>query len=225
MEVHGFLIVNAPDVVIKNSRILGRAVDGHVGLVSNVRSGLPFTIMDSEIIGSVPSPYINGIFGSAFTAIRMDISGVIDPIRVIGSAVEIRDSWLHDNLHYAQDPLWNGTPSHSDSIQIEAGKGITVVGNRLEGSHNAAIQITQNTSKTQLGDIHIAENYLDNGGCTLNVARTPAPIGTFAVTGNEFGPDRGFAGCGILAPDMNAPQQSGNTWEATGATVVRTVLK
>ena len=82
----------------------------------------------------MPSPYINGIFGSAFTAIRVDISGVIDPIRVIGSDVEIRDSWLHDNLHYEQDPLWNGTPSHSDSIQIEAGKGITVVGNRIEGS-------------------------------------------------------------------------------------------
>ena len=45
------------------------------------------------------------------------------------------------------------------------------------------------------------------------------------MTGNEFGPDRMFAGCGILAPDMNAPQQSGNTWESTGAAVVRTVLK
>ena len=225
VEVRGLLIVNAPNVVIKNSRILGRAVDNHVGLVSNVRSGLPFTIQDSEISGSVPSPYINGIFGSAFTAIRVDISGVIDPIRVIGGDVEIRDSWLHDNLHYEQDPLWNGTPSHSDSIQIEAGNDIAVIGNRMEGAHNAAIQITQNTSKAQLGAIRVAGNYLNDGGCTLNVARTPAPIGSFAVADNVFGPDRGFAQCGILAPDMNAPQQSGNTWEATGAAVVRTVLK
>ena len=100
-----------------------------------------------------------------------------------------------------------------------------VVGNRIEGAHNAAIQITQNTTKTPLGNVRISDNYLDDGGCTLNVARTPAPIGTFAVTDNEFGPDRKFAGCGILAPDMNAPQQSGNTWESTGAAVVRTVLK
>ena len=45
------------------------------------------------------------------------------------------------------------------------------------------------------------------------------------MTDNVFGPDRKFAGCGILAPDMNAPQQSGNTWEATGNAVVQTVLK
>ena len=225
VEVHGLLIVKAPDVVIKNSRILGRAVNNHVGLVSNVDSGLPFTIMDSEITAAVPSPYNNGIFASAFTAIRVDISNVVDPIRVIGGDVEIRDSWLHDNDHYEQDPLWNGTPSHSDSIQIEAGNDISITGNRMSGAHNAAIQITQNTSKAQLGNIRIADNYFNDGGCTVNIARTPAPIGTFAVTDNEFGPDRKFDGCGILAPDMNAPQQSGNTWESTGQPVVRTVLK
>ena len=47
----------------------------------------------------------------------------------------------------------------------------------------------------------------------------------FSVTDNEFGPDRTFTGCGILAPDMNTPQQSGNTWEATGKAVVQTILK
>ena len=225
LEVRGLLIINAPDVVIKNSRIVGRAVTGSVGLVSNVRSGLPFTIQDSEINAAIPSPYLNGIFGSAFTALRVDISNVIDPIHVIGGDVEIRDSWLHDNDHYEQDPLWNGTPSHSDSLQIEAGNDISVVGNRMEGSHNAAIQITQNTTKAPLGNVRISDNYFNDGGCTVNIARTPAPIGGFAVTDNVFGPDRKFGGCGILAPDMNAPQQSGNTWEATGATVVRTVLK
>ncbi|HVL63334.1 MAG TPA: hypothetical protein VM430_18290 [Microbacterium sp.] len=225
VEVHGLLIIKASDVVIKNSRILGRAVDNHVGLVSNVNSGLPFTIIDSEITAAVPSPYNNGIFASAFTAIRVDISNVVDPIRVIGGDVEIRDSWLHDNDHYEQDPLWNGTPSHSDSIQIEAGNDISITGNRMGGAHNAAIQITQNTSKAQLGNIRISENYFNDGGCTVNIARTPAPIGNFSVTDNEFGPDRQFAGCGILAPDMNAPQQSGNIWESTGQPVVRTVLK
>ena len=225
VEVHGLLIVNAPDVVIKNSRILGRAVTGSTGLVSNVRSGLPFTIQDSEITAAVPSPYLNGIFGSAFTALRVDISNVIDPIHVIGGDVEIRDSWLHDNDHYEQDPLWGGTPSHSDSLQIEAGNDISVIGNRMEGAHNAAIQITQNTSKAPLGNVRISGNYFNDGGCTVNIARTPAAIGGFSVTDNQFGPDRKYTGCGILAPDMNTPQQSGNTWEATGKAVVQTILK
>ena len=225
LEIHGLLVINAPDVVIKNSRILGRSVDFSAGLVSNVRSGQPFTIQDSEIIAASPSPYLNGIFGSEFTALRVDISNVIDPIHVIGGNVEIRDSWLHDNAHYEKDPLWNGTPSHSDSLQIEAGKNITVVGNRMEHAHNAAIQITQNTSKAQLGDLRITDNYLDNGGCTVNIARTPAPISNFVVANNEFGPDRGFGWCGIIAPSMNTPQQSGNVWEANGKSVVQTLLK
>ena len=225
LEIRGLLIISAPDVVIKNSRIVGRAVNSSTGLVSNVRSGLPFTIQDSEIDAAVKSPYLNGIFGSAFTALRVDISNVIDPIHVIGGDVEIRDSWLHDNDHYEQDPLWNGTPSHSDSLQIEAGDRITVVGNRMEDAHNAAIQITQNTSKAPLANVRIADNYFNDGGCTVNIARTPAPIAGFSVTGNVFGPDRTYGGCGILAPDMNTPQQSGNVWEATGKPVVQTLLK
>ena len=188
VEVHGLLIVNAPDVVIKNSRILGRAVNGSTGLVSNVRSGLPFTIQDSEITAAVPSPYLNGIFGSAFTALRVDISNVIDPIHVIGGDVEIRDSWLHDNDHYEQDPLWDGTPSHSDSLQIEAGNDISVIGNRMEGAHNAAVQITQNTSKAPLGNVRISGNYFNDGGCTVNIARTPAAIAGFSVTDNVVRP-------------------------------------
>ena len=54
------------------------------------------------------------------------------------------------------------------------------------------IQITQNTSKAQLGNIRVSGNYLNDGGCTLNVARTPAPIGTFSVTDNRFGPGYTF---------------------------------
>ena len=103
VEVHGVLTVKAPNVVIKNSRILGRAVDNHIGLVNNIVSGAPFTIQDSEITAAIPSAWQNGIFGSRFTAIRVDIHGVIDPIKVIGDDVEVRDSWLHDNLHYEQD--------------------------------------------------------------------------------------------------------------------------
>ena len=45
------------------------------------------------------------------------------------------------------------------------------------------------------------------------------------MTDNRFGPDRTYSGCGILAPDMNAPQQSGNVWQSTGKAVVQTVLK
>ncbi len=117
---------------------------------------------------------------------------------------------------------------HSEPQRLAPDRGrqdITVVGNRMEHAHNAAIQITQNTSKAQLGELRITDNYFDDGGCTVNIARTPAPISGFVVSDNVFGPDRGFAKCGILAPEMNAPQQSGNIWEASGTAVAQTVLK
>ena len=38
--------------------------------------------MDSEVTAAVPSPYLNGIFASNFTALRVDVSNVIDPIHV-----------------------------------------------------------------------------------------------------------------------------------------------
>ena len=113
---------------------------------------------------------------------------VIDPIKVIGDNVEVRDSWLHDNLHYEQDESRGGTPSHDDSIQIEAGKNISITGNRMEGADNAAIQITQNTSKTPLGNVRISDNYFNDGGCTVNIAKTPASIGDFVVTDNVVRP-------------------------------------
>ena len=131
--------------------------------MNNVASGQPFTIVDSELVPTTTSPYWNGIMGSNFTAARVDIHRVVDPIRVLGSNVTVRDSWLHDNSHYVNDPLWNGGPSHTDSIQIQAGTNIVIEGNRVEGAHNAAVQITQDTSRTRVGTIRIADNYLQGG--------------------------------------------------------------
>lgn len=220
VEVRGIIDIKAPGVVIKNSRIVGGSTARSIGLVTNVNSGQPFTIQDSEIYAAKEDPAWNGLVGSNFTALRMDIHTVVDPVRVLGNNVVVRDSWLHDNSHWEKDPLRGGTPSHDDSVQIEGGASIVLEGNRMEGATNAAVQITQNSSIAKLGTITIRENYLQDGGCTVNVGSSASnnrPI----VTDNVFGPERIFAGCAIVAPESSAPVLKGNIWEEGSVPITR----
>lgn len=216
VEVRGSIIIKAPGVVIRNSRIVGGQDANSVGLVSNVVSGQPFTIRDSEIYAAYENPRWNGIFGSNFVAERVEIYNVVDPIRIIGNNVTVRASWLHDSSYWASDPLRNGAATHDDSIQIEAGSSILIEGNRLEDAHNAAIQVTQNKSLAQLGTLTIRDNYIQGGACSINIAATPQPIRP-SIVGNVFGPERLHRTCAVIAPQTNAPSLSGNIWEATKA--------
>ena len=215
LEIHGIITIKAPGVIIRNSKIVGGATAGTAGLINNVVSGHSFTVVDSELVAETPSPWWNGIMGSNFTAERLDIHGVVDPIRVMGNNVTVRSSWLHGNTYWASDPLRNGQPTHDDSIQIQAGSNILIEKNRMENAHNAAIQITQDTSRATLANIRILDNYLQGGACTVNLARTPSPINP-EVSGNLFGPERQYSHCALIAPTSNAPVLSRNTWEATG---------
>lgn len=217
LEVRGTITVNAPGAVIKNSKIVGGAKPSSTGLVNNIVSGAPFTIVDSELVAAVPHPIVNGIFGSNFTAERVNIHGVVDPIRVLGGNVVVRNSWLHDNSHFTSgDPHQNGGATHDDSIQIQAGANILIEGTRLEDAHNAGIQITQDASRARLENITIRNNYLQGGVCTINIAKTPNSIKP-NISGNVFGPERSSKPCAVIAPLMNAPLLSGNIWESTKA--------
>lgn len=216
LEVHGTITVMAPGAVIRNSRIVGGSTPASAGLVNNVRSGASFTVRDSELVAKVESTKWNGIMGSNFVAERLDVHGVVDPIRIMGSNVTVRDSWLHDSTYAVSDPLRGGTPTHDDSIQIQAGTNIRIEGNVMEDAHNAAIQITQDTSRTTLGSVVIADNTLDGGGCTVNIARTPR-VFTPVIRDNRFGPNRTFDTCNVIAPAANTPNMSGNVWVRGGA--------
>ncbi|MEV7631672.1 hypothetical protein AB0N64_04585 [Microbacterium sp. NPDC089318] len=216
LEVRGIIKIEAPGVLIKNSRIIGGAEARSIGLVSNVNSKQPFTIRDSEIYAATENPAWNGIVGSNFTAERMNIHHVVDPVRVLGDNVTVRSSWLHHNSHWEKDPLRNGTPSHDDSVQIEGGASILLEGNRMEDANNAAVQITQNSSIAKLGLIEIRDNFLQGGGCTVNVGST-ATGNRPVIADNAFGPERIHAGCAIVAP--TAPVLSGNTWSETGKAI------
>ncbi|TFB75816.1 hypothetical protein E3O06_03990 [Cryobacterium glaciale] len=222
LDIRGLVKINAINVTIKNSIIRGRSVSAPAALVNNLggRSGLK--IIDSELYPSKPSPDINGIYGYNFTLTRVDIHGVIDGVHVTGSNVTIANSWLHGNLHYTSDPNQGGKPSHDDSIQIQKGSNIKVYGSTLSGSHNAGVQITQDTG--DVSNFSFTNNFADGGACTINVAqKSYGPIYGTVITDNKFGRNTRIANCAVISPTTTKISTARNYYTPDSKTVsVRT---
>ncbi|TFD06019.1 hypothetical protein E3T29_12070 [Cryobacterium sp. TMT1-66-1] len=218
LDIRGLVKINAINVTIKNSIIRGRSLSAPAALINNLggRSGLK--IIDSELYPSKPSPDINGIYGYNFTATRLDIHGVIDAVHITGSNVTIADSWLHGNLHYASDPNQGGKPSHDDSIQIQKGSNITVYGSTLSGSHNAGVQITQDTG--DVSNFSFKNNFADGGACTINVAqKSYGPIYGTVITDNKFGRNTKVVNCAIISPSTTKISTARNYYTPDSTTV------
>lgn len=189
LDIHGYVEVRAKDVTIRNSIIRGGAASGHSALVRSASDGASLTITDSELVPNVQRHSINGLMGWNIDAQRLDIHHVIDPAHFFGSGnVQLRDSWIHDNLHYVNDPSWGGKPSHDDGIQIQSGSGYWITGNRIEGATNAGIMITQDAGRT--ANIMIRDNFLDGGGCTINAHdKGKGAFSNIDIRDNVFGTD------------------------------------
>lgn len=222
LDIRGLVKINAINVTIKNSIIRGRSISDPAALINNLggRSGLK--IIDSELYPSKPSPDINGIYGYNFTLTRVDIHGVIDAVHITGSNVTIANSWLHGNLHYASDPNQGGKPSHDDSIQIQKGSNIKVYGSTLSGSHNAGVQITQDTG--DVSNFSFTNNFADGGACTINIAqKSYGPIYGTVITDNKFGRNTRVANCAVISPTTTKVSTARNYYTPDSKTVsVRT---
>ena len=197
LDIHGYVDVRAKDVTIRNSIIRGGAAGGQDSLVRSASDGASLTITDSELAPNVRHPNIDGLRGWNINAQRLNIHHVIDTAHFWGSGnVQLRDSWIHDNLHYANDPNWGGKPSHDDNIQIQSGSGYWITGNRIEGSMNAGIMITQDAGRT--ANIMIRDNFLDGGGCTINAHdKGKGQFQNIDIRDNVFGTSSAF-GCQLI---------------------------
>lgn len=222
IDLHGELVVKAPGVVVRDSVIRGGPpiLSGQNALINVTHpDAVDFRCDRVTLVPEYPNVRQNAVYVSRrarFT--RMDVSGTVDGFVIYGDDVWIEDSWLHDFATYASDPAQGGKPSHSDGIQIQAGKRVRVVGNRIEGANNAAIMITQDAGAT--GDLLIDGNYLDGGGATINFGSKGAAKTNLVVTNNRFGPNRRNSGMAILRNPTQSPLiEFGNVWDADGSPV------
>lgn len=220
LDVYGVVVVRADNVVIKNTRIRGRSATFYTALVNNNQGARNLVIQDSELAADVESPYLYGILGAQFTAERVQIHRVIDAVHVTGPNVTVRASYLHDLSHFDADPNFGGTPSHDDNVQIQAGSNIRIVGNTVEGSWNAGVQITQDAGVVR--DVQITDNWLDGGMCTINVAeKGRGPISGLVVTSNTFGRATRVNDCAVVAPTTTVLTQADNYFVDGAAIRVR----
>ncbi|THG30794.1 right-handed parallel beta-helix repeat-containing protein [Naasia lichenicola] len=210
LDIHGRVIVEAPDVTIIDSIVRGRDEGSRYGLV-NALAGQPgLRIIDSEIVATVGNYTVNGIMGYNFELTRVDIHGVVDNVHVTGGDVVIADSYLHGNLHYADDPT-HADGSHDDNIQIQTGDNILITGNRMRDAHNAAVQITQDQGP--VSNVTIAGNDIDNGGCSINISeKGRGAIVGLTITDNRFGLNMTVSRCGVVGPPSTVIDLSRNTF-------------
>ena len=201
LDIRGYLRIKAANVTVKNSIVRGRAGLGNtsMALVQNSSPGL--VIQDSEIVAQYPTYYIDGFVGSNATFSRVNIHGVVDSIKIIGDNVVVKDSWLHDNLYYAQVP--SGGDTHNDNIQIGVGQNITISNNIMTGTRNAVLMITQD--RGHVGNLTFTKNHVDNGACSVNLAeKSYGPLQGLSFTDNVFGTGQLSPRCAIIAPASTA---------------------
>jgi hypothetical protein len=202
LDVNGSISVEAPGVVIKNSRIHG---DGPYGVY--VRSG-SVTITDTEIFG-----FENGIAGDGWTATRVNLHSLTGDGAKLGSDVTLQDSWIHD--------LTPAAGAHADGGQMQEGVNNLVVRHNVidlanVDTANSALFLAPDFGPNSDGPVTIDGNWLDGGNFTLYCVdgnNGQYVVRNITITSNRFG-----RGAQYGPADVNVPiTQSGNVWADTGA--------
>ena len=196
LDIRGFVSVKAKDVTIRNSIVRGVPTTKAQGLVTSESTG-SLTIEDSELFNATPNWFVDGLRGQNITAKRLNIHDVIDTMHIYGNNVTLESSWLHDTLHYDNDPS-HSDGTHDDNIQIVKGDNLKFVGNRVEGAYNAAMMFTQGSGI--VSNVTVDKNFFGGGSCTINIAESgKGAINGLSFTNNTFAKDS-RKGCAAISP-------------------------
>jgi hypothetical protein len=218
LDIHGFVKVEAPNVTIKDSIIRGGSASSNTAIVYDIsNAGTNFLIEDSEIVPADPSVYIDGIDGWNYTALRDNVHGSVDGLKMFGPNATVQDSWIHGLVTYANDPSQGGGQSHNDGVQILSGTNLKIIGNTIEGGSNTALMITQDHGTTN--NVVFDNNWVSGGACSVNM--TPKPLGSLnAITlDNNIFTNDSTLGCPILDTTATSLSATGNVFAGSGLPV------
>lgn len=216
---------------LEDCRAIGSPKEGDIVKFSSQNKNL--VIEDSELVAVRKSVNLgHGLHASNYTLRRVEISGAVDGLGIYNTTgptnVLVEDSYIHDIYYYpyqyGQKAADQGPcgATHSDAIQVHFGSGAIIRNNTLLGRSydgvvvNAAIQVNENGYPTS--DLWITGNWMDYGGCSLNVARnSTSGIVGLRVTNNKFGKNQRLAGCAMIidsvTKSLSTTQVTGNVWE------------
>jgi hypothetical protein len=204
-----YIIVNAPNVTIRNSRIRS----GAVYLIESRSTGL--VVEDTELDGQMNG--FTGVSSGGFTLRRVEITGTENALDIGGRGnVTMVDSYIHD-LNTAGD-------NHTDGIQIGQGASNLIIrGNNISpqdtgnpASTSAIIMYTG--GGTQNSRVWIENNRLDGGRAAFALYAPRNPATDIYINNNRM--VRGVYG---YADSVSVPSRvtefNGNVDDVTGAPI------
>ena len=93
LDIHGYLRIEAPNVTVKDSIIRGGTGPIGLGIVSDVsNSATNFLLEDSEVVPQYPVVGLDDIKGWNYTALRDNIHGSVDGLKMYGDNATVEDS-------------------------------------------------------------------------------------------------------------------------------------
>ena len=222
VDIHGKVTIKGKNITLKSAIVRGpNSSNCANGAVIEVQ-GTGAVIQDTEVVPSHPNACLDGVWASNATLTRVNIHGSVDGVKA-ESATTIQDSYIHDLSWFASDPNQGGGSTHNDGVQTLKGSNITLKHNTIDLSTtkdgNAAWQVTQDFGATST--LHVENNWLDGGGCTLNMShKGGSSLKNIWILNNRFGHHQGFSNCTILISTQTVlTQNSGNVWDDTGAAI------
>jgi hypothetical protein len=203
--IHGCVTVNAPGVVIKNSRISGPCFFA-IGSFVGSYTGAPLTVQDSEVDCASTS-------GTAFSefnivALRVNVHGCENGFD-INNTVTVRDSYIHD--------LFSTSESHTDGAQVNpSAHDVTFIHNYIDPLTDATSAIITPSESIGAATNVLVQNNLLGGGAYSLYCTTGGASANFRVIDNHFLRDFAF---GPWTDCADETQVTGNVWDDTGAPV------
>lgn len=202
LDLRGSILVKADNVTIRNSIIRGGpAATGDKALIMSWWGAKKLKISHVTLRAENPSRHLDGISGVNLTAEYLDISRVVDGVKLTGGVSTVRRSLIHDG-YFTADPSQPDGVSHNDGIQViqnGSGSRVTISHDHIRGFNNSAIMVTQRPGNRLV----IQNNTLSDGACQLNmVVKGSGKIGSkrLLLKANGFNPGRYGRTCAARLP-------------------------
>jgi hypothetical protein len=174
-EIRGGVVVDAPEVVVRRSRVVGDGTQPF-GIVTTGRGSV--RIEDVTLTGDFPEAAIGG---DRWSGERLDITGVTGDGARLGESSRLRNSTVHD---FATPP----DREASALVVLGSGRDVLVEDNEVDvgpGRGSAVLLDPDRTAGRGEGPIVIRGNVLGGGRYTLREDQPGAPSDV-RISGNRF---------------------------------------
>jgi hypothetical protein len=211
-EISGQVVVNAPNVTIRNSRIRSNAM----WVVDNNSTGL--VIEDSEIINQPVSGKPNchnGIGNSNLTVRRTEITGCENALNIDGPGnVTFVDNYVHDLDVVGPSWVFGTSGPHTDGIQMQEGGANLVIRHNWISPQDSGTPastsaiIMHHLAGVQNSNAWIEDNYLDGSHASYALYAPRSQTHDVYINRNRMYKGYGYTACVRLGVTVSAFQEN-----------------